>query len=789
MDLVSFLAGALTASVIAILLYSQRHRIRAAREGVTRQAGATRERITRSADAAYRSAITELANSLHLAASHVSLEAVAIEPRFLAEPTPFDPQEPEDPSYDRPHHLVPFVPDWPHAAGPYYLPAVPLTHLLQGSTRLALLGLPGSGRTVSLAMLALHAVQQAGDGGPTEARLPIYLHLADLDLAPGDADDPVDPLQPLLEASRPNLRGLASRLLGTARTQLAAGRALILADGWDEISQVQQVRVLNWLDALMRAYPANHLVVTAGVEGSAPLKALGLAAVYVAPWSEGDGAMLAERWSAAWPKIGARGRSSAPHPGEDLVRQASRGNRALSPLDVTLRIWALYAGDDLDAGRPGWYRAYTERVISDAARLPALYRAAERLLSGDSTGGEQESLAEAEGLAPALFRETALKSVRLSHPALGGYLAARALSERPVEPELVDHPHSRLIMPFLAAMSDITPAVEQRLGAPGGLLCSGVLELAAWAADADPGVAWRSPVFTRLSQILLRPVQYPTLRERAMAALVASRDANVSFVFLEGLKSSDSELRLLCVLGLGALGDGEMVMPLAEQLEDADPTVEAGAALALGAIGAKAALTYLIQLLLTGNEFARRAAAEMLGVTNLDGEGHDVLREASDEVAAVTRRAAVYGLARIDAPWAAELLATMERRDEQWVVRAAAGSIMDRRREGRIDVKLPAVPSRPEEMRWLAEWLADQDGPGTTPSVAHLARALAEGDEVTRLAAVEAFGALRALEHGSESAAGLYTALRDAHPEIRDSAFRALGGLSLATGEPLPAVL
>ncbi len=789
MDLVSFLAGALSATLIALLLCSQRHRIRAAREGVTRQAGATRERITRSADAAYRSAVTELANSLHLAAAHAPLEALAVEPRFLAEPQPFDPLEPEDPSYDRPHHLVPFVPDWPYASGPYHPPAIPLTHLLSGSPRVALLGLPGSGRTVSLAVLALRAAQEAPGDGASAARLPVYLHLADLALAPGDDDDAVDPLQPLLEAARPNLRGLAARLLSTARTHLRVGRARLLADGWDEIGPAQQARVLSWLDALMRAYPGNQIVVTAGIEGCAPLKALGFAVAYVAPWSDADGAMLAGRWAAAWPKIAARGRSQASRPSDDLVRQASRGNRGLSPLDVTLRIWALFAGDDLDAGRPGWYRAYVERAVPDAARLPALYHAAERLLGGQTSESEQETLAEAAGFAPSMFRETVLKSVRLAHPALGGYLAARALSQQPVTAELADHPQSRLIMPFLAAMSDITPAVEQRLSAPAGLLASGVMELAAWAADADSGAAWRAPVFTRLSQILLRPVQYPALRERAMAALVASRDANVSFVFLEGLKSENPELRLLCALGLGALGDGEMVVPLAGHLEDADPTVEASAALALGALGARAALSYLIQVLLTGNEFARRAAAEMLGVTNLGGEGHDVLREASDEVAAITRRAAVYGLARVDAPWAAELLATMERRDEQWVVRAAAGSIMDRRREGRIDVKLPGVPARPEETRWLADWLAGQDEPGSTPTAQHLGLALAEGDEVTRLAAVEALGAESTPDRVPGNAAALYAALRDAHPEIRDSAFRALGAISLATGQALPAVM
>lgn len=818
MDLVSLAVGAIVALALAVIIYTQRHRINALRGTVTEQATATRARLTRSAETAYREAVVNTANRLHVVGHRVPLERVAVEPYFVAEAAAFNPLEPEDPSYDRPHHLVPFIPDWPQLAGPYHLPGIPLSHLLRGSPGLALLGLPGSGRTVALALMALRVAQQSEAGEDTagqslfgEKRLPVYVHVADVNLVPGEPEEQVDPMNRLLDAARSNLRGLAGRLLAAAHTEFANGRGLILVDGWDEVDKQQQARALDWLDALMHTYPGNKIVVAGPVKGYAPLQALGLAPVYIGPWSDSEHAELAERWAAAWPEIGGMPKAPATPPTDDLVRRATRGNRAHLPLDVTLHIWATYAGDDPGEGRPGWYAAYINRAAPESALIPGLERAAAQLFDTETPGLTLDQLTtEVDAAARvaveqpavstpdfiyAVTRESRLLTEHTSgqliatHPTVGAYLAARGLHHMDdLSPDyLTDNRFSRLVMPFLAALRDVTPLVESKLNSGATILHDDLLEMALWAADADPEAGWRAQVFTRLSQMLLQPIQYPAMRERALAALVSSRDPNVVFVFREGLKSTDPDLRRLAVLGLGALGSAEIVVALGEHIEDPEGTVEVATTLALGAIGAQAALNYLIQVLLTGSDLARRGAAEMLATTNLGGEGHDVLREAADEADPATRRAAVYGLARVGAPWAVELINNAERHDDQWVVRAAAGSFMDRYREGGIDVKLPTRPLRPEETTWLVQWLAarNQSAAPGAQGMGQLVRALQEGDEAIRLAAVEALGRLGA----ADGIKALYGTLRDEHPEIRDAAYRSLGSISQAAGQPLPGLL
>lgn len=813
MDPLSLLVGAAAGALLTALFFTQLPRLRALRSSVSDQASATRDRLTRSAEAAYRDAVGELANSLHIAGPAAPLEDLAVLPRFIPAPAPFDPTEPDDPTTDLPHHLVPFVPEWPQAAGPYRLPAVPLTHVLRGSPGIALLGLPGSGRTVALALMALHTAREtevSADSLLPEKRLPVIIHLADLPLDPAEYEEAADPLQPLLDAAHPSLRGLAGRLTGVIRAEFAEGRGLLLADGWDEIAPEQQRRVAGWLEALFEAYPGNRTVVAGGVTGYGPLVGLGLAPVAVAPWSEAEHTELAQRWAAAWPQLARKGRQAAPAPDDDLVRRAARGSRGLAPLDGTLRIWAAFERGDVPASRADAYRAYVERAAPEPVLVPALERVATRLLvdepdragvSAEELGEAVEEAAKAAGERPsvgasafvgAITRRSRLlvergKRLAFAHPSVGAYLAARGLRERPLDRELVCHANSRLFMPFVAALRDVTPGVEAKLEAPADILHADVLELAAWAADASLDAPWRAAIFTRLSGLLLAPTQYPALRERVMAALVASRDPNVAFVFREGLKSDDADLRRLCVVGLGALGDPETAVAVGEMIEDPDAAVEACAALALGALAAPAALTGLIQVLLAGRDLARRAAAEMLGETNLAGEGHDVLREAVEEADPAIRKAAVYGLARVGAPWADEIIYDAERHDEQWLVRAAAGAIMDRKRENRLEIRLPARPPEPGLVGWLTPWLESREQaprPGKE-GIHDLVDALNAGDEPIRLAAVEALGALGA----ADGVRPLYARLLDEHPEIRDAAYRALGTISGALGRPLPGVM
>src|SRR5690606_22506991 len=77
---------------------------------------------------------------------------------------------------------------------------------------------------------------------------------------------------------------------------------------------------------------------------------------------------------------------------------------------------------------------------------------------------------------------------------------------------------------FAAADLNMVPIVYQHLSSAPDLLYSNFFDLVRWMPDAPPDAPWRGDLFKRLAAALVTPEQYPPLRERALAALIASRD-------------------------------------------------------------------------------------------------------------------------------------------------------------------------------------------------------------------------------------------------------------------------
>lgn len=815
MDILSLAAGALVALILAIVIYTQRNRISALRSSAQRGAGSLRRQLSKSLDQRYREAVTGVANSWHLAGHVVTLEQVGVLPRFYTLPRPHDPLESEDHAadYEGPLNVIPVTPDWPQVLGSYQLPATKTLHrILRGGDSIALLGLPGSGRTTALALMAILVARQTHadqEGGLlTDPRLPILIHLGDVNLTPEFLALDPDPLAPLLDAAGSQLRGLATAALASIRNQFAGGGGLILLDAWDELPNERRMQIINWLRDLMARYPGNQYVMVGSARGYKPLVDLGLVPVFLMPWGNTEYNELARLWSEAWPQIGGTRREPAAVPDQELVRAALRGNRSRSPLDATLKMWATFAKDDPGMGQLGWCRAYVERSIPARELRVALERVAEQWLWASRTEGglsiEQvtalvDSARSSLPTRPSvstpdfiyavtgqtrILSEHVGRRISFTQPVVGAYLAAEALKNASYQEALLDdYPVNDLVMPFLAQIGNVEPYVQARLNEATSVGRDQILSLALWAAEADTRAAWRGEVFKRLTQLFIAPSEFPLVRERAMAALVASRDRNVTFIFKTGLQNDDKRIRILSALGLGALGDPETLIPLGEALDDPEPWVEAAVSLAMGALGTKTALNYMIQTMVQGRELARRAVAEMLA-TNMVGEGHDILKDALQEEDPQTRRAAIYGLQAVGADWVYPLLDHAQSRDDQWMVRTAAQNALEMLRRPEQPLYRPR---QPEQSDWLVVWLAERDQaiePGPR-AVAQMIRALQEGDESTRRAAAESLGAL----HLPEAVTPLYGALKDLNPDVRDAAYRALTQISSSMGYALPSVV
>jgi NACHT domain len=128
--------------------------------------------------------------------------------------------------------------------------------LLEDFPRLLVTGDAGSGKTTLLQWLAVNAAKRTFEGRLADLNdsVPFFIQLRRY------ADGPL----PAPEAFVDQVAHVVSGLMPQrwVEGQLAAGRALVLIDGVDELPATRREEVSIWLEDLCRQYPYSHYVVT-----------------------------------------------------------------------------------------------------------------------------------------------------------------------------------------------------------------------------------------------------------------------------------------------------------------------------------------------------------------------------------------------------------------------------------------------------------------------------------------------------------------------------------------------
>ncbi len=373
------------------------------------------------------------------------------------------------------------------------------------------------------------------------------------------------------------------------------------------------------------------------------------------------------------------------------------------------------------------------------------------------------------------------------HPLFRSYFGAEALIHDMTPARLSElgaKPNWQYAMRLAADGTDITGAVGQKLNGRTDVLLSNLFEIANWIPNVPQDATWRTEILKRFSAALLAPSQYDTIRERALAALIASRDPNLVTVFRQAVRSGNPVIRKYGCLGLGAILAEEAINDLRPMLVDDDRDVQVAAGMALGAIGNESAIDMMVQGLLEGSEGLRQVIA--LALAGVPGTGHDVLREASQHSDMVVRRAAIFGLSRIQANWALIALYEVLVDETEWYVKSAAErlfvSARSPEREG------PRHFLKPEELPWFQVWASNvgrEKMPEGEEAVELLLQALRDPRPLARMMAIQTIGRLGLLK----GIRPLYVMLMDKEARVRTAAYEALGTLQTRVTEPLPAIL
>jgi len=829
LDSFSFWIGFLVATFFWWVVASLRPFFRQMSANARARREAARARSTVSVEEHYRQLALRRAQTMHLAAALFSLDEIALPPLLLAPPPRVEPGV-VPPMEDIVSATIPYLPSWPELASIYKAPLLTLAQALSGNSDIVLAGHSGSGKTVALAYLTSRLVRREPEDGLPENILPFLVHVADLELPLSKDNEPLDALincfiEEMPLADRARFPQFVRQVFTAGRALLLLdGTDELTPEGLKPV--IEFIRALKRAYPRTRIVTT---ALPEYLDGLVTLNFIPLTlaawdaerrAQFLQKWGD-----LWTRYVAveAWVQ------NVAPPVDPLLLNHWLLADTTiLTPLELTLKAWGAYAGDILGPTPLDAIETHLRRMTPAGAPRAALEmlalqthlavapvfeprQAREWVKSFEpaATAGEAEAAPESEAgetsqaagdedkasqrnkgksqkakktiAAPApsaglisrmadsgLLASHPRNRLRFVHPVFGGYLAGKALATYPTDALLHQPPWAgkMLALQYLAAFGDVTPLIGDLLARVDRPLARNLLTPARWLRDGNRAQPWRGRLMAKLAELMQEEGLPLGLRGQAVAAFVVSADSGVPLLFRQMLQASSAELLQLAALGCGAVGDVRAIKDLSGLFSHPSPNVRRAAALALAAIGTMPALEALAGALLHGDEDLRRAAAEALA--NHPGEGHAMLREgATLKEDLMVRRAVAYGLGRIDAPWASELLNQLLA-DDQWVVRTAAADILERREQP--DPRIPRRLPPPAESPWLIAY-ASKQGLGVSPDkppVDLLLQALNSGEEDERLAALTY---LRAYPLEGVFAA-LYHAMYGGDPVLREAVFQ-----------------
>jgi hypothetical protein len=658
------------------------------------------------------------AQGQHLAASLFSLEEILIPPTLLAPPIAISPGSSDTPDVE-PLLVIPYLPDWPDLPCQLSVNRISLAEVLQACPKIAVIGQPGSGKSVALSHLAIQIARRGTGFAALADLVPLSVHVSDLEF---NQESKSEPLGQFIELARAYLPAIMSgQVPGMVRLAAQTGRLLLILDGADELSQSKLKDLGQFLNNLLAQNPKIRLVMSASDEFLDGLYFLRIIPLAIASWNSAQRKQFTERWGQCWNE------HIVPinqNPNLDpilLNTWLAPETTILTPFEMTLKVWAAYAGDTFGSSNTDSLDSYLRRAIPDANLISPLTQLAVQIVhSGDATISfgsvtPQNGAIESD----AIFENGILvrrQHDRLSfvHPILLGYLSSQIINEIGHIDKIISQPAwagRNLVLHYLASHQDISDIVNSLLEkATDDPILRNLFMVARWLKDSQPDAGWRNQVMRQLMGLMQNEGASFSLRTRALAALIGSNDPSVVLLLRDQMISSSAPVRHLAILGAGAAQDTKSWRDLVGLLGDTDRTVRQAVCYALLAFNTPQTIQVSAEIMRQGDEELSRLIAE--GLAMRPEIGYPLLKEVCTNENLLVRRAAIFGLERIADPWASATLQKMAMEDGQWIVRNAAVQALEDRQK--IKPYVPKPLPAPHESAWLIAF-ASKQGRGISP--------------------------------------------------------------------------
>ncbi|MDH5506799.1 MAG: NACHT domain-containing protein, partial [Anaerolineae bacterium] len=628
-DRVSFWIGVAAGMVLAALWKRLAPVLGNIRAGIGARMQSLQAGLSTSIEKRYRLDIVRMAQDNHLAAALFSLDEIAIPPRLMAPPVPVIPGE-DPPPADVYSMTIPYMPDWPELAACYNAPTLGFKDALAGGANLMVMGKPGSGKTFALNYFAAQVARRDPELDELGDLVPVLVHAADIVL-PAKENKLTDVFYGAMNEKVSTL--VEAKLSSFLNAIFEQELALLIVDGMDEMTQEGQTPIMEFLAEVAEKYPKNRMIVAASMENLPDHEGLGLTAIGLAGWTLRESSKFLSKWGELWDEFVVE-ESWARNLPEGIDRILLNGwlakdIGASNPLDLTLKVWAAYAGDTLGASSEDNLEAFVRRMTGDVenSRLAIEQLAAQMVATlspvlprnqagkfvaqfedpeapsdldpeyiksleqmDDIEEGEEEELEvekkkrgkgfsarKVRRMLPEMVKSNILTyrtsaKIGFMHPVICGYLAGCGLAEKGNPLEILSQPNwegKNNALKYMVPKRDMTPVANTLLERQRhDAVRKDLFAIAKWPNHGAYGAPWKIHVMRELATLIRDNGYSLGLRGRAIAALASSGDENVSTLFRQLLISQHAEVRHLGALGCGLVQDEKAVRDLGSLLYD-----------------------------------------------------------------------------------------------------------------------------------------------------------------------------------------------------------------------------
>ena len=363
-DPISFWIGFAIATVFWWLMRLAQPTLSKVWESVQDRFSSVRQGLKTSTEARYRQDILNIFQNQHLAGPLFSLNEIAVEPQLLLPPPPVIPGKALPPE-SLTDIAVPYMPDWPFVNSQFPLNRMTIPMIMSKGANLLLMGVPGSGRSFSLRLLATRTAQRHPDVGFLGNLIPVLIHAGELDLEKTE-EDPMNVLYKVY-ANKVSML-VEAQLPDFLNTIFEKELCLLLVDGLDEVLPEKRQQVIDYIKTIQEKFPGNRYIVATSPNDLSCQQPLNLHSFALAGWTAKEKHSFIQKWSDMWQEhiISQTWASELPEIFDPIILKQwlIDDTEMSSPFAITLQTWAAYAGDSQGPGELAAIESYLARMTT-----------------------------------------------------------------------------------------------------------------------------------------------------------------------------------------------------------------------------------------------------------------------------------------------------------------------------------------------------------------------------------------------------------------------------------------